>query len=147
MIRTRTAPESVKRVKSSAQILDKSFFWRLSATNALGGSSSHQRTPLLNTFQKWSPLMTGATSKCICGFHLQKNDLTKICLLLFTLLTLSGAVCTATTIKNLITSSVILSRLDVIQAGSGPDQMIFWGLQLIHDGVFFSLTGTPPEKF
>ena len=32
-----TAPESVKRVKSIAQILDKSFFWRLSATNALGG--------------------------------------------------------------------------------------------------------------
>ena len=62
-----TAPESVKRVKSIAQILDKSFFWRLSATNALGGSSGHQRTPLLNACQKWSPLMTGATSKCICG--------------------------------------------------------------------------------
>ena len=27
------------------------------------------------------------------AFNLQKNDLTKICLLLFTLLTLSGAVC------------------------------------------------------
>ena len=62
-----TAPESVKRVKSSAQILDKSFFWRLSATNAFGGSSRHQRTPLLNACQKWSPLMTGATFKCICG--------------------------------------------------------------------------------
>ena len=45
---------------------------------------------------------------------------------------------TATTINNLITSSVILSRLDVIQAGSGPDEMIFGGLQLIHDGVLFS---------
>ena len=62
-----TAPESVKRVKSSAQILDKSFFWRLRATNALGGNSCHLRTPLLNACQKWSPLMTGATSKCICG--------------------------------------------------------------------------------
>ena len=62
-----TAPESVKRVKSSAQILDKSFFWSLSAINAFGGSSRHQRTPLLNACQKWSPLMTGATSKCICG--------------------------------------------------------------------------------
>ena len=62
-----TAPESVKRVESSAQILVKSFFWRLNAPNALGGSSGHQRTPLLNACQKWSPLMTGATSKCICG--------------------------------------------------------------------------------
>ena len=64
---THTAPESVKRVKSSAQILVKSYFWRLNAQNALGGSSGHQRTPLLNACQKWSPLMTGATSKCICG--------------------------------------------------------------------------------
>ena len=62
-----TPPESVKRVKSSAQILVKSFFWRLNAPNALGGSSSHERTPLLNACQKWSPLMTGVTSKCICG--------------------------------------------------------------------------------
>ena len=46
-----TAPESVKRVKSSAQILDKSFFWRLSATNALGGSSGHQWTPFLTGVQ------------------------------------------------------------------------------------------------
>ena len=62
-----TAPESVKRVKSSEQILVKSFFWRLNATNALGCSFGHQRTPLLNTCQKWRLLMTGATSKCICG--------------------------------------------------------------------------------
>ena len=62
-----TAPESVKRVKSSAQILDKSFFWRLRATNALGGSSGHLRTPFLTSVQQWSPLMAGATSKCICG--------------------------------------------------------------------------------
>ena len=67
IIMMHTAPESVKRVKSIAQILDKAFFWRLSATNALGGSSGHQRTPLLNACQKWSPQMTGATSKCICS--------------------------------------------------------------------------------
>ena len=36
-----TAPESVKRVKSSKQVLVKSFFWRLNATNALGGSSGN----------------------------------------------------------------------------------------------------------
>ena len=65
--RVHTAPESVKRVKSSAQILDKSFFWRLRATNALGGNSCHLRTPFLTAVQQWSPLMTGATSKCICG--------------------------------------------------------------------------------
>ena len=62
-----TAPESVKRVKSSKQILLKSFFWRLNATNALGGSSGHQRTPFLKGVQQWRPLMTGATSKCIWG--------------------------------------------------------------------------------
>ena len=80
-----TAPESVKRVKSSAQILDKSFFWRLNATNALGGSSGHQRTPLLNACQKWSPLMTGATSKCICGVQSPEKWLNHyFCVLLFT---------------------------------------------------------------
>ena len=43
--------------------------------------------------------MTGATSKCICGAQPPESDLSKICALLFTLLTLSGAVCfTATTI-------------------------------------------------
>ena len=43
--------------------------------------------------------MTGATYKCICGAQPPESDLSKICALLFTLLTLSGAVCfTATTI-------------------------------------------------
>ena len=70
-----TAPESVKRVKSSAQILVKSFFWRLNATNALGGSSSHQRTPLFLT-----------------GVQPSTAILSKMCALLFTHLTLSGAV-------------------------------------------------------
>ena len=80
-----TAPESVKRVKSSAQILGKSFFWRLNATNALGGSSGHQRTPLLNACQKWSPLMTRATSKCICGVQPPEIWLNHyFCSLLFT---------------------------------------------------------------
>ena len=47
---------------------------------------------------------------------------------------------TATTINNLITSSVILSRLDVIQAGSGPDEMIFGALQLeLKSRIFESL--------
>ena len=42
--------------------------------------------------------MTGATSKCICGAQPPEKT-SKICALLFTLLTLSGAVCfTATTI-------------------------------------------------
>ena len=80
-----TAPESVKRVKSSKQIWVKSFFWRLNATNALGGSSSHQRTPLLNACQKWSPLMTGATSKCICGVQPPEKWLNHyFCVQLFT---------------------------------------------------------------
>ena len=80
-----TAPESVKRVKSSAQILVKSFFWRLNAPNPLGGSSGHQRTPLLNACQKWSPLMTGATSKCICGVQPPEKWLNHyFCALLFT---------------------------------------------------------------
>ena len=83
-----TAPESVKRVKGSAQILVKSFFWRLNATNTLGGSSGHQRTPLLNACQKWSPLMTGATSKCICGAQpLEKWLIHYFCVQLFTCLT------------------------------------------------------------
>ena len=56
----------------------KSFFWRLNAPNALGGSSGHQKTPLLNACQKWSPLMTGATSKCICGVQPPENDLITI---------------------------------------------------------------------
>ena len=80
-----TAPESVKRVKSGKQILVKSFFWRLNAPNPLGGSSGHQRTPLLNACQKWSPLMTGATSKCICGVQPPEKWLNHyFCLLLFT---------------------------------------------------------------
>ena len=61
------APKSVKRVKSSAQILDKMHRWRL------------------NTCQKWSPLMTGATSKCICGVQPPEKWLTHyFCSLLFT---------------------------------------------------------------
>ena len=51
----------------------KSFFWRLNATNALGASSGHQRTPFLTGVQQWSPLMTGATSKCICGVQPPKK--------------------------------------------------------------------------
>ena len=80
-----TAPESAKRVKSGAQILDKSFFWRLNATNALGCSSGQQRTPLLNACQKWIPLMTGATSNCICSVQPPENWLIHyFCALLFT---------------------------------------------------------------
>ena len=70
-----TALESVKRVKSSEQILVKSFFWRLNAPNPLRGSSGHQRTPsMLTVVQPPSAILP------------------KICSLLFTLLTLSGAV-------------------------------------------------------
>ena len=32
----------------------------------------------LNACQKWSPLMTGATSKCICGVQPPENNLTTI---------------------------------------------------------------------
>ena len=79
-----TAPESVKRVKSSAQILVKSFFWRLNATNALGGSSGHQRTPFLTGIQ----LGLNFFGKVFCQ-HCDRRSasilfLTKICLILFT---------------------------------------------------------------
>ena len=43
----------------------------------------HQRR--LNAFQKWNPLMTGATSKCICGVQPPEKWLIHyFCLLLFT---------------------------------------------------------------
>ena len=47
-----TAPESVERVKSSAQILGKSFFWRLSATNALGGSLESSEDSIVERLSK-----------------------------------------------------------------------------------------------
>ena len=50
--------------------------------------------------------MTGATSKCICGAQPPESDLSKICALLFTLLTLSGAVCPAPSPKNIFTSAL-----------------------------------------
>jgi len=41
----------------------------------------------LNACQKWSPLMTGATSKCICGVQPPEKLLNHyFCLLLFTYL-------------------------------------------------------------
>ena len=71
----------------------KSFFWRLNATNALGGSSGHQRTPFLTGVQ----LGLNFFGK-IFYQHCDRRStsilfLTKICAILFTLLTLSGAVC------------------------------------------------------
>ena len=72
----------------------KSFFWRLNATNALGGSSGHQRTPFLTGIQ----LGLNFFGKVFCQ-HCDRRSasilfLTKICLILFTLFTLSGAVWT-----------------------------------------------------
>ena len=71
----------------------KSFFWRLNATNALGGSSGHQRTPFLTGVQ----LGLNFFGKIFCQ-HCDRRStsilfLTKICAILFTLLTLSRAVC------------------------------------------------------
>ena len=71
----------------------KSFFWRLNATNALGGSSGHQRTPFLTGIQ----LGLNFFGKVFCQ-HCDRCSasilfLTKICLILFTFFTLSGAVC------------------------------------------------------
>ena len=73
--------------------MGKSFFWRLNATNALGGSSSHQRIPFLIGIQ----LGLSFFGKVFCQ-HCDRQSasiifLTKICAILFTLLTLSRAVC------------------------------------------------------
>ena len=72
--------------------MGKSFFWRLNATNALGGSSGHQRTPFLTGIQ----LGLNFFGKVFCQ-HCDRRSasilfLTKICSILFTLFTLSGAV-------------------------------------------------------
>ena len=65
----------------------------MNATNALGGSSGHQRTSFLTGVQ----LGLNFFGKVFCQ-HCDRRSasilfLTKICLILFTLFTLSGAVC------------------------------------------------------
>ena len=66
----------------------------MNATNALGGSSGHQRTPFLTGIQ----LGLNFFGKVFCQ-HCDRRSasiltlLTKICSILFTLFTLSGAVC------------------------------------------------------
>ena len=74
--------------------MDKSFFWRLSATNALG-SSGHYRTPFLAAVQPPLHLEVAPVIKGLHfsqAFNLHRCILSKICALLFTLLTLSGVV-------------------------------------------------------
>ena len=65
----------------------------MNATNALGGSSGHQRTSFLTGVQ----LGLNFFGKVFCQ-HCDRRSasilfLTKICLILFTFFTLSGAVC------------------------------------------------------
>ena len=73
-----TAPESVKRVKSSAQILDKSLSggWapqmHLEVAPVIRGL--HCWTPVKNGVHWWPELPPSA----FVAFHLQKNDLTTI---------------------------------------------------------------------
>ena len=69
------------------------FFWRLNATNALGGSSGHQRTPFLTGVQLGLNFFGKIFCQHCIGVQPSILFLTKICLILFTLFTLSGAVC------------------------------------------------------
>ena len=76
------APKSVKRVKRSAQILDMMHRWWLNTMSKMESSDDRSYLQVhrwrVNACQKWSPLMTGATSKCICGVQPPENDLTTI---------------------------------------------------------------------
>ena len=83
------APKSVKRVKSSAQILDMMHRWWLTTMSKMESSDDRSYLQVhrwrVNACQKWSPLMTGASSKCICGIQLPEKWLIHYyCLLLFT---------------------------------------------------------------
>ena len=62
------------------------------ATNALGGSSGHQRTPFLAGVQLGLNFFGKVFCQHCIGVQPSILFLTKICAILFTLLTLSGAV-------------------------------------------------------